>query len=49
MRLRNLLKLKKQLKRIEKKYEEAEGKPLLQEKLLKQGNTIEKKIKERSR
>jgi hypothetical protein len=42
---KNLLKLKRQLKRLEKKYEQAEGRPLIQERLLKQASVIENKIK----
>lgn len=46
MKAQKINKLKKKMKHIEKKYAEAEGQSLYQERLMKQATVIERKIKE---
>lgn len=38
-------KLKKKMERLEKKYDKAEGKPLVQSRIMKSAEAVQKKIK----
>lgn len=39
-----LTKLKKKLERLERKYDKAEGKPLVQQRIMKSAESVQKKI-----
>jgi len=44
LKSRNLKKMLEKMRKIENKYEEAEGKPVLQARLMKSAETLEKRI-----